>query len=420
MNLAVVRRLVSAKTECRHPCNSPVRFGERNARAQSASEQTAAPAAISGRRRAGQDAIRVREASFDDHQQVVMLQSRYGLQSKSYDEWRRLWSENPARKRLGLTLPIGWVLEDTERQVVGYMASIPLLYHLDGEMLLAAAGHSWVVDSRHRLQSLSLLLRFFAQPEVDLFLNTTANAVAGTAFLKLRGARVPVGCWDRCAYWIVDHQAAARSYLRHARLPAAGILSYPIGVVSAARDLFRKALKTTPARGIDVEFHREFDKRFDSFWESLRVAGRRLLLADRSRETLQWHFRDALSAGQVWIMSASRGATMLGYAIFGLNWNAEIGFRRLRLIDFQALERPRDVLASILACAYERCRSSDIHVIESAGTGIPKTELFEQCGHSRRLAAWSHFYRPGRTSLSERFRDPAIWDPSLFDGDASL
>jgi hypothetical protein len=51
----------------------------------------------------------LREASFEDHGRIVLLESQYGLQSKSYEEWKHLWTGNPAYIQLGKQRPIGWV-----------------------------------------------------------------------------------------------------------------------------------------------------------------------------------------------------------------------------------------------------------------------------------------------------------------------
>jgi len=40
--------------------------------------------------------------------------------------------------------------------------------------------------------------------------------------------------------------------------------------------------------------------------------------------------------------------------------------------------------------------------------------------YRRRLGSWSYFYAARSNPLQEELQDPAVWDPSLFDGDASL
>jgi hypothetical protein len=40
--------------------------------------------------------------------------------------------------------------------------------------------------------------------------------------------------------------------------------------------------------------------------------------------------------------------------------------------------------------------------------------------YRRRLPAWIYVYRANDPGLAESLRDPQVWVPSLFDGDASL
>ena len=70
---------------------------------------------------------RFREATFEDYAQVSALESEYGLQTKSLEEWRHLWIHNPVYRQLP-EWPIGWVCENEDDQIVGCIANIPLRY----------------------------------------------------------------------------------------------------------------------------------------------------------------------------------------------------------------------------------------------------------------------------------------------------
>src|SRR5882724_11488074 len=108
-------------------------------------------------------APKVRQSSFDDYPQIASLAARNGLKFKSYGEWQHLWIDNPLYKELQKQWPMGWVLENEDRHIVGYFGNIPLAYELGGSRLVAATGHAWVVDSIYRGYSLLLLAHFFAQ-----------------------------------------------------------------------------------------------------------------------------------------------------------------------------------------------------------------------------------------------------------------
>jgi hypothetical protein len=47
-------------------------------------------------------------------------------------------------------------------------------------------------------------------------------------------------------------------------------------------------------------------------------------------------------------------------------------------------------------------------------------ELDRRAPYRRKLPAWPFYYHAADTVLNQTLRDPRIWDPSAFDGDASL
>src|SRR6266700_6653444 len=101
--------------------------------------------------------LKLRETSLRDHDQILALERRYGLTSKSYDDWSRVWLDNPVYRELQPGWPMGWVLEDEDKQIVGSMGNIPFKYELDGKKILVASGSNWVADVAYRSASLQLL-----------------------------------------------------------------------------------------------------------------------------------------------------------------------------------------------------------------------------------------------------------------------
>ena len=93
-----------------------------------------------------------REVRLSDFERVAALKERWGLGSDTRENWSRLWERNPAIRMGGAELKMGWVLE-TERGIVGYQGSVPLLYRLGERVLLAAVGTSLVVEPAYRGRS---------------------------------------------------------------------------------------------------------------------------------------------------------------------------------------------------------------------------------------------------------------------------
>ncbi len=380
---------------------------------------------------AGKSLIRppqLREANFKDHGQITLLESQYGLEPKSYEEWKHLWTGNPAYIQLGKQWPIGWVLEDENQRIVGYLGNIPLWCEFQARQLLAAATYAWVVDSLYRSYSLLLLDCYFSQKDVDLYLSTTVNSQSSQAFQAFNSTRVPVGAWNQSAFWITHYRGFAASWIRATststklrKLSPAAFLSYPVSAGLFLMDSWTGRVVHGDRSASKVEFSTGFDHRFDVFWEELRRKKSDRLLSVRSPEVLEWHFRYALGRDGVWILTVSQGADLAAYAIFCRQDNPRFGLKRMRFVDFQALDLSAAWLRPMFVRALQRCKEERIHMLEGIGIGLPQREIFpDLVPRQRTLPSWLYFYKARDPRIDQSLTDPTVWDPTWFDGDSSL
>lgn len=369
-----------------------------------------------------QKSPKLREAKFEDHTQIAALASRYRLSMEDYAGWVHLWTDNPAYRGIKDNFPIGWVLETSEGAISGYLGNVPGNYEFEGKTLLSAATRAWVVDEAFRTYSPLLLGTYFQQHNVDLFLSTTVNAQSEPAYSVFQGLRVPVGIWDRALFWVTEYPGFTGSFLRLSgrKLPRA--LSYPLAAGLFLRDRLRRSALhgRTQAK---VNSCSGFDDRFDAFWADLRKAKRSLLLAVRSREALEWHFKFALLQKAAWIYTAENNSGLIAYAVFLRNDHKEIELTRMRLVDFQCLdsEKAPALLSAMIEAAAERCRYESIHMLELIGlTPALEKTLAPTRPHQRALSTWLYCYKANTPVLAGKLRDASVWEPWLFDGDSSL
>jgi hypothetical protein len=363
--------------------------------------------------------LRSREATFDDYSQIAALESRYGLQPKTYEEWTHLWLRNPTYQQLS-DWPIGWVCENEDEEIVGCVGNVPLAYEFGNRALIAATSRALVVDSRYRPYAFSLLGHFFSQTNVDLFLNTTVNAKASTLQHVFRALRVPAGTWDRSAFWITNYPAFATSLLARKEVRGGAFLSYLLSSGLLIKDTFSGKRLRASGKGIEIEFCEEFDDRFDVFWQRLRRSSNGLR-GTRSRAVLDWHFSDALATDRAWVLTASNSAGLSAFGIFRRQDNPTFGLNRIRLVDFQSLDGQVGLLKPILSGALARCRREGIHMLEALGFCADKQKIIESLSpYYRELSSWRYFYRTNDQSLAASLKDPQVWDATCFDGDASL
>ena len=365
-----------------------------------------------------QNAVQIRDAVFADYPKIVALEARYGLLPKSYEEWTHLWTDNPARPA---EWTIGWVVENANKEIVGYVGNVPSSFEFQGRKLTAASGRGLVVDEQYRSYSFPLFSRFFNQSNVDLIVNTTVNLNAVKLHELFHCERVPVGAWDRSVFWITDYRGFAAKLAATKNLPLPNLLGYPIQAALAVKDrLRRRPLK--PARsGFEAEAATQFDHRFDDFWEELERRHPDSILALRSRATLDWHFKFSLENQRAWVATVSRDGKMLAYAVFLRQDNHEVGLKRVRMVDFRVLNDDAELLTPMLTLALRRCREQKVEMLEVIGAS-PKTMpvLSAFAPHHRDLPAWLYFYKAKDKALAESLKDPGVWDPAPFDGDGAL
>lgn len=362
----------------------------------------------------------IREARFEDYPQISVLQQRYGLEPKEYGEWRHLWEHNPVYEQ-ARPWPIGWVLETRNKEVVGHIGNVPLSYEFMGRQLLATTSHALVVDSAYRAYSLPLLSRFFDQKNVDLFVDTTVNERASKAHELFRARRVPAGAWDESSFWITNYRGFLASLLTKTKLSLLKPVIYPLSIgLQIGAAMSRRVIKAAKD-GIEIRTCNTFDERFEKFWRQLRCSLPHQLLATRSREVLEWHFKNDLAKNRAWVVTVDDSSGMVAYAIFCRQDNVELGLKRVRLADFQALNGNTRLLAPMLSWALEQCRHERIHMLEVFGLRPEKQRIIDNLKpRQRRLSSWRYFYKTNNKGLAESIQDSGVWDPCCFDGDASL
>ena len=364
---------------------------------------------------------RVRKAQLEDHAGIAALHRRNHLDALALADWKEHWLGNPAYREVACDWPIGWVLESAEGEIVGSIGNLPSRYHLGTRRVLAATACSWVTDAPFRGYSMALLSQFISQKMPDLLLSTTVSPGAEPGMKIFQCRRSPSGCWDRTRFWITSYPKAARCWLARKSEHLARLMAGPAAAILFLHDALRRGSATPPEIKTDIELAYTFDERFCEFWTSLQAENRHTLLACRSRDTLCWHFRRSLSQKQAWILSVSDARRLTAFAVFDRQDNVELGLKRIRLVDFQALDGSSHFLKFMLAEMMRRARREGIHVIECVGCWLDRFPLAElRPLHQRLLPSWMFYYKSPRPELAEILQDPGAWSPSSFDGDASL
>ena len=360
---------------------------------------------------------KIREATLGDYAQIAALNSRNGLEVKSQQEWEHIWVNNPAYKKVP-NWPIGWVAE-INSQIVGFVGCIPLSFFFKGREIIGDSTHSLCIDPPYRGYLILLAKRYMKHCRgLDYSVDSSANANSYRLLDGLKIPRVPVGDWGNSVFWITDYVGFVGSALGRKGLPK--LLAYPVAAVLKNRDRLTKP-RSRIRQSMEVSHCTEFDERFERFWEELKQANPNRFLSTRSREMLQWHYQYALARGRMWILTVGGPSRITAYALFHRVDSPEINLKRVRLVDFQLLDQNTQVLIPMLAWAVRKCEEEGIHMLEAYGFRPEKQKVIDGLApYKRQLPAWFYFYKAWNKSLEAELRDPNVWDPSHYDGDASL
>ena len=365
-------------------------------------------------------APKLREATLNDYEAIHALKSEYGFISRTRDEWDHFWKANPAYQKLEGRWPVGWVLEAGSR-IVGCMANILTEYELADKELFGASGHGWAVVPEYRGYSLLLMEQYIRQNRADVLVTNTANEHA-FRLLKMGGlTEVPLGTWDKSALWITNCTEFMAGWMGRKNFRAPGLLCYPAALALSIKELPHRArVKAGALRGTRIELCPSFDQRFEEFWGALRRLAGSKLLAVRSQATLQWHFRYPLIQNRAWILTASRGSQLLAYSVILLQQNAKSGVRKAVIADFQALQDGGPLFTSMLEFALQQCRRSGIHLLQTTGFSVEGTDWSRLAPYHVPQPNWIFVYKAQRSELASALANPGVWNPSLYDSDATL
>jgi hypothetical protein len=259
---------------------------------------------------------------------------------------------------------------------------------------------------------------YFNQEHSDLLVSAKVGADA-TPVWSAYAQRVPVGDWATAAYAITRYRGFARTALGIKHVPLAGALAPPVAAGLRLKDaVTKKALPDVP-RSVEFGEVGGFDSRFDAFWRELVEQNPKMLLATRDTDSLRWHYAVPLRAKRLWILVAVRNNAIRAYCVLKQHFRPT-GVRSMKLVDYQTLEHDTDLLPGLLRLALRRSAAENCYVLEHHGCGLPKTHSFDLLANYRaKKPSWSFYYYTDDPALTARLGDPAVWDPSEYDGDSS-
>jgi hypothetical protein len=368
-------------------------------------------------------AVSVRQAQFSDFERIGALNLRLGQGPDSVENWRRLWLENPALADGKGPSPIGWVLE-TPRDVVGFLGSIPLQYEFEGHPLRAAATCRFAVEPTYRPFSHLLVVSFFRQKNVDLFLNSTATVAAGKIMTALRASPLPQPDYGNVLFWVLNSRHFSKEVLK--KLGMKGFLLEPgaavASVVMNGDIAMRQRIPRRNSAGCSVRetgVH-EFGPQFEQLWAE-NSHGISRLLARRTPEILRWHFDPPGNRRVTAVFSSWAENKLVGYLIVRHEPRDMEGIRRSLVADLMVKNDDPLILEQLFAATLASAKKAGSDTLEVMGfpDGIRRT-LVQWKPYSRQYPACPFYFKAPNRSLHEKLTEQEAWYACPYDGDATL
>ena len=162
-------------------------------------------------------AIELREARFEDLEQVAEL-LRAGAMAAATDEvWQHLFTKNPALEGADPRPAPGWVLQRGD-DIGGYIGNLVQRYRYGDRDLLVASATNFIVREDWRGQSLKLVAAYSKQ-DIELLINSTASPDVSKVFSFLKFSKLLQPDYDNTPFWIGRRAGFLRAALRKKGVP---------------------------------------------------------------------------------------------------------------------------------------------------------------------------------------------------------
>jgi len=368
--------------------------------------------------------VSVREAQFSDFDKVCALNLRLGQGPDSLENWDRLWVQNPAIQEGSSAARIGWVLEATGGEIVGFLGSVPLTYELNGRTLRTAATCRFAVETAYRAFSHLLVVSFFRQKDIDFFLNTTATPAAAQIVKALRALPVPQADYGRVLFWILNRREFSAAVLRKMGVwsPVVASVSLLCGLGLRANDLVRQSRWQDLPTGFSIteSVVDDLGTEFESLLSEKRKE-KPLLWAKRTPETMKWHFNPPRNRRVTKVLNCRADNTLVGYMIVRVDPEGVKGLRRALVADLQVKKDDPTVLGYLLRAALSSAKEAGCDVFEIIG--FPESirrGLAQWRPYSRDYPECPFYYKAQGAELQKALAKEEVWYASPFDGDGTL
>ena len=360
--------------------------------------------------------MKLRTATYSDYNQIKELHNKNDIKILEEYEWVNFWKKNPLIKQNDESYPIGWVLIE-QGKIVGYLGNIVKEFLYKKKIIIVACSHAWIVETKYKLESLTLINIYFAQKNIDVFITTTPNKTAEKLFLRYGAKKIPIKNYNENLFQILNVDKFMESFLRYKKIPTNKFFRFII--VSFFKIIFFNKLNFWKKyiQKNELKIHKYCDSSFGFFWEKYKSKNTKFVLS-KSLSWLDWHTN---YLKDVFFISISENNQIKGYALCCKRNNDKYDLRRISILDIITIEDKKEIYLSLIKECIKESQKRGYHIIDMIGTNDTKKKMFSNFKtFKRKTSNFLFYYYSNDPELLNILVNDKVWDPSLLDGDSFL
>ncbi len=359
--------------------------------------------------------MKIRAAKFDDLIKIKELCVRNNLQVEKIN--KEVWKNFPNFSEFE-NVPIGWVMENNDGNIVGVILNLFMNYRLNDKTYKASVVSTWAVDDNYRKDSMNLIFKWIYQKNVDLLVDNRRTERSAKILKSFKFKNVPTKDYEKIIYWVLDYPNFIKSVIKKKLKIQIGPISIILAAILKSYDFIMNRNKNFYLNKKTFEV-KSFDKKFDFFWDKLPKNNK--FMSERNSASLEWHFARGIKEKRISVLTLSSENNLIGYIILMRSNNKEIGLKRMKIVDIQSLSNSEEDTKNLIANAVLYAREEGVHILELMGFGKSiKEQALKTNPYIRSLSNSPFFYKIMSNELKNAFTDNIEWDACLFDGDGSL
>jgi hypothetical protein len=307
------------------------------------------------------------------------------------------------------------------KKIVGHFGSYPTQYFHKKKNYICSVLHGWVVDKKFRSMSIMLLKKLFTERNIDFFLCTTANPIAGKILKALNAKQANSFNFKKSLFIILSLKDVMKYFFREKKIPFKNIILkiifFPLSYILKRKlNLWKNKYSEK-----NIIKCKKIDGRFNYLWNKNKNINKDQILFNRDKKWLEWHLGYFLENKKAWISISLENKKINGYAICLEKSNDKHGIKRAFLIDLVSLNQTKDVSINLIGACINEANKRKCHIIEFRGfNNLKKSYINSFSPFSRKLPNNQFYYKSNKAKLDNILNKDKYWMPTYMDGDTII